>query len=108
MSDNFSQNSEWVHKIVHFCTRGVTQKNKPGIFVSLNISTWGEYFGLVVGLIYSLREDKYSPLVEILQLDVKYHGLFYYSNVTSAEINNFVYSLLVPYPNYFLPTVRGR
>ena len=38
MSDNFSQNSEWVHKIVHFCTRGVTQKNKPGIFVLLNIS----------------------------------------------------------------------
>ena len=38
-----------------------------------------------MGLIYSLREDKYSPLVEILQLDVKYHGLFFYSMSVSKK-----------------------
>ena len=52
--------------------------------------------GRVVGLIYSLRENKYSPLAQILKLDVKYHGLFFYSNVTRAKINFVVYSLLVP------------
>ena len=41
--------------------------------------------GLVVGLIYSLREDKYSPLAQILKLDVKYHGLFFYSTIVRVS-----------------------
>ena len=90
--------SEYTTKF-DFCTRGVTQKNKPCIFVLFQYLRLGRVFifaswvnkahnspcGLVVGLIYSLRENKYSPLAQILKLDVKYHGLFFYSMLYSVS-----------------------
>ena len=91
--------SEYTTKF-DFCTRGVTQKNKPCIFVLFQYLRLGRVFifaswvskahnspcGLVVGLIYSLRENKYSPLAQILKLDVKYHGLFFYSVLFSRRL----------------------